>query len=373
MSSTKPQPILSLKDLRVTFPVNGVETPAVDGVSLDLYPGKILGLVGESGCGKTLTALSLLKLIEEPGKITHGSAHYYSQAARQNAAPPNNATVSEETDPVGIIKPGDEDTASIKDPTQNQITATTGEDLFQLDDVSIREIRGHKIAMIFQEPMTSLNPVFTVGNQITEAILLHQDVSAAEAKNQAIEMLAKVRIPDPEKRILDYPHQLSGGMRQRVMIAMALSCRPDILIADEPTTALDVTIQAQILQLMQELIDEMQMSVLLITHDLGVVAQVCDEVKVMYAGMVVEEAPVKRLFAKPKHPYTQGLLNSIPELFTSTEGKLATIDGLVPPLGTWPQGCRFADRCTRATMSCDAALPTAKYVGEDQWVRCLNY
>lgn len=373
MQTPLQKPILSLRDLKITFPVNGVATPAVDTVSLDLYPGKVLGLVGESGCGKTITALSLLKLIEEPGKIAGGSAYYYGRthSAKDNTSLENTTPppLTEETDPVGITVPGEEDTASIHSPE----TIETGLNLFELEDAAMRKIRGHKIAMIFQEPMTSLNPVFTVGNQITEAILLHQNVSSAEAKNLAIESLAKVNIPDPEKRIHDYPHQLSGGMRQRVMIAMALSCRPDILIADEPTTALDVTIQAQILHLIQELVDEMQMSVLLITHDLGVVAQICDEIKVMYAGMVVEQAPVGRLFHRPKHPYTRGLLASIPELFEEGNKKLSTIEGLVPPLGSWPQGCRFADRCPRATLACETKLPAEKYVGEGQSLRCLNY
>jgi peptide/nickel transport system ATP-binding protein len=226
--------------------------------------------------------------------------------------------------------------------------------------------------MIFQEPMTSLNPVFTVGYQIQEAIQLHQKAGKSEAKELAVEMLKKVHIPDPHKRIADYPHQMSGGMRQRVMIAMALSCKPDILIADEPTTALDVTIQAQILDLIQELIDEMHMSVILITHDLGVVAQICDHVAVMYSGMIVEHAPVRRLFRRPKHPYTIGLMRSIPQLFRDEGETLYNIPGTVPDLARIPEGCRFADRCPRMVEACREKVPSLRYFGEGQEARCIN-
>ncbi len=324
------QKLLDIQNLRVTFPIGGKEYPAVDGLSFHLNRGETLGIVGESGCGKTVTALSLLRLVESPGKIAEGKAIYYGDS------------------PEGV-------------------------DLLALSEEKMREVRGNKIAMIFQEPMTSLNPVFTVGDQIMEAIQLHQKVGKAEAQNRAIEVLKKVRIPDAERRINDYPHQMSGGMRQRVMIAMALSCQPDILIADEPSTALDVTIQAQILELIQDLIVEMKMSVLLITHDLGVVAQVCDRVMVMYAGMKVEEAPVRRLFHMPKHPYTIGLLQAIPPLFDEKGKELYSIKGTVPDLSHLPEGCRFSDRCPRVVEGCHSKVPLLKYVGEGQEVRCINY
>ncbi len=366
--------ILKVKDLRITFPVGGQEIAAVDGISFSLRQGRVLGLVGESGCGKTLSALSLLRLIDRPGKISGGEALYYGNVPELMGlnSSPTPALEKSDTHPLA----GSESTPKV------DLTASVfgwqekepegGIDLFKLNENEMRKIRGHKIAMIFQEPMTSLNPVFTVGSQIMEAILLHQRVNKSQAKEIAIEMLRKVRIPDPEKRIHDYPHQMSGGMRQRVMIAMALSCQPDILIADEPTTALDVTIQAQILELIRELIEEMHMSVLLITHDLGVVAQICDDVMVMYAGNVVEKAPVKRLFSMPKHPYTVGLLESIPKLFLDHEPRLSTIGGTVPPLGSWPQGCRFSDRCPLVVPGCRVKLPSFRYFGEKQEARCLN-
>jgi peptide/nickel transport system ATP-binding protein len=376
--------ILQVKDLRITFPVNGQEKPAVDGLTFGLEQGEVLGIVGESGCGKTVTALSLLRLIEAPGKIRDGQAYYYGtvegippteknelSAEKKSKTSDYSERDGEDVTPYEDLehKPG-EHTASllIREPEPEG-----GIDLFRLSDDQMRKIRGNKIAMIFQEPMTSLNPVFTVGYQIMEAIMLHQKVGRAEAEKIAIEMLRKVRIPDPEKRIHDYPHQMSGGMRQRVMIAMALSCQPDILIADEPTTALDVTIQAQILELIRELIQEMHMSVILITHDLGVVAQVCDKVLVMYAGMAVEKAPVRRIFRLPKHPYTIGLLESIPKLFDDQAEALHAIAGTVPDLSRLPKGCRFADRCPRAVEACRGRIPKLKYVGEGQEVRCINY
>ncbi len=374
--------ILEVKNLRITFPINGKALPAVDGISFHVDQGKVLGIVGESGCGKTVTALSLLRLIESPGRIAEGQALYYGEieglsppplpALPPRPEPPEGHEHPEATPVDDIILQSlrREPTAEID---SEKIAPEGGIDLFKLDDEKIRQVRGNNIAMIFQEPMTSLNPVFTVGDQIAEAVQLHQKVGKKEAEEIAVEMLRKVRIPDPQKRVRDYPHQLSGGMRQRVMIAMALSCKPEILIADEPTTALDVTIQAQILELIQELIDEMHMSVILITHDLGVVAQVCDEVLVMYAGMIVERAPAKRLFRKPKHPYTIGLLDSIPKLFEDEGERLHTIKGSVPDLSRLPAGCRFAARCPRAVEACRGRMPPTKYVGEGQELRCLNY
>jgi len=369
--------ILEVKDLRITFPIRGKETPAVDGISFSLNQGEVLGIVGESGCGKTVTALSLLRLIDEPGRIASGHAYYFGDipgvTPEKPKPPPDDEnpgkTASDVTERLAKTGRGSDMTASVF--TQN-LVPDGGIDLFKLSESQMRKVRGNKIGMIFQEPMTSLNPVFTVGFQIREAIQLHQKVNKREANELAVEILKKVHIPDPEKRIKDYPHQLSGGMRQRVMIAMALSCQPDILIADEPTTALDVTIQAQILDLIQELIDEMHMSVIMITHDLGVVAQICDEVLVMYSGMIVEQAPAKRLFRRPKHPYTIGLLNSIPPLFEDCPGRLKSIPGTVPDLSHLPEGCRFADRCFREIEACKAKLPSIRYFGEGQEARCIN-
>jgi len=349
--------LLNVKDLKVTFPIDGKEYPAVDGISFSLDQGKVLGIVGESGCGKTVSALSLLQLVDEPGKIASGSALYYGHSPELST--PEEPAKTPESNPDNPEEEGEDLTPA--DFTASLITREMepegGINLLGLSEEEMRKVRGNKIAMIFQEPMTSLNPVFTVGNQIMEAILLHQKVGKKDARDLAIEMLRKVRIPDPEKRIKDYPHQMSGGMRQRVMIAMALSCQPDILIADEPTTALDVTIQAQILELIQELIDEMHMSVILITHDLGVVAQICDDVLVMYSGMVVEQAPAERLFKMPKHPYTIGLVDSIPKLFEKEGEKLHTIAGTVPPLSKTPSGCRFHTRCPLAVDQCKVEEP----------------
>jgi oligopeptide/dipeptide ABC transporter ATP-binding protein len=369
--------ILDVKNLRITFPIQGKPMPAVDGISFHLNQGKVLGIVGESGCGKTVTALSLLRLIEKPGCIESGRALYYGaiDGIAAPPPPPPPAAPAPEEDEASEATPVDEILLQSlrREPTAElnaeKLPDEGGIDLFKLSDEQMRKVRGNNIAMIFQEPMTSLNPVFTVGDQIAEAVQLHQKVGKKQAAEIAVEMLRKVRIPDAEKRVRDYPHQLSGGMRQRVMIAMALSCKPDILIADEPTTALDVTIQAQILDLIQELIDEMHMSVILITHDLGVVAQVCDEVLVMYSGMIVEQAPAKRLFRKPKHPYTIGLLDSIPKLFEDEGELLHTIKGSVPDLSRIPPGCRFAARCPRAIEACRGRIPPVKYVGEGQEVR----
>ncbi|OJW69574.1 MAG: peptide ABC transporter ATP-binding protein [Candidatus Amoebophilus sp. 36-38] len=303
-----PEKILTVEKLVTQFNTEqGVITP-VNGVSFTVYKGKTLGIVGESGSGKSLTALSIMRLIAQPmGNIVSG--HIWLE----------------------------------------------GQDLLQLSTRAMRTIRGNKISMIFQEPMTSLNPVFTVGYQIREAITFHQKVSRKEAENQAIELLTLVGIPAPEKRIHEYPHQLSGGMRQRIMIAMALSSRPAVLIADEPTTALDVTIQAQILDLMAKLQEELEMGIILITHDLGVVAEVCHEVAVMYAGKIIEYAPVEELFKYPKHPYTQGLLASIPSLEMGqgqTHKRLETIKGVVPNLNQLPLGCSFQDRCYKVQQDC---------------------
>jgi oligopeptide/dipeptide ABC transporter ATP-binding protein len=299
------QPLLEVDDLRTVFHTETGVARAVDGVTFAIGEGETLGLVGESGCGKSVTSLSILRLIPEPpGEILAGS-----------------------------------------------VIRFRGRDLLALPRREMRRVRGNEIAMIFQEPMTSLNPVFTVGNQIAEAVRLHRRVSKREAMDRAIEMLRLVGIPAPETRVSDYPHQLSGGQRQRVMIAMALSCDPQLVIADEPTTALDVTIQAQILDLLVELRERLGMALLLITHDLGVVAQVCDRVAVMYAGRIVEQAPVRQIFEDPRHPYTKGLLRAIPQL-GKTADRLMTIPGQVPSALDWPAGCRFRSRCPHAWERC---------------------
>ena len=306
------EPLLRVRDLKTYFVTDrGAGTArAVDGVSFDLHPGETLGIVGESGCGKTVTSLSILRLIPEPP---------------------------------GHIRPG-------------SYIEFEGRNLLTLAPKELRAIRGNRVAMIFQEPMTSLNPVLTIGDQVAEAAIVHQRLSRRAARARAIEMLQQVGIPDPGARVDDYPHQLSGGMRQRVMIAMALICHPQILIADEPTTALDVTIQAQILELLARLQQQLGMAVLLITHDLGVVAGTADRVVVMYAGQVVETAPTPELFARPRHPYTEGLMASIPRLDRPRQ-RLHSIPGSVPAATAWPAGCRFHPRCPFAWEKCRTEEP----------------
>jgi len=304
--------LLDVRNLETSFLLEDGPIRAVDNVSFSVAQGETVALVGESGCGKSVTALSIMRLISPPGRITTGQVLF------------------------------------------------KGTDLLKLREEEMRRIRGNRIAMIFQEPMTSLNPVFTIGDQIAEAIVLHQKKSSKEAIEEAIRMLDKVAIPDARKRVRDYPHQMSGGMRQRVMIAMALSCNPELLIADEPTTALDVTIQAQILDILNRLQEEYRLSVLLITHDMGVVAETCRKVVVMYTGRVVEEAPVRQLFKDPRHPYTRGLLRSIPKPFTDAGDRtrrLATIEGTVPDLTELPAGCKFAPRCSDRFERCEVEPP----------------
>lgn len=303
--------LLEVKNLKTEFKTDDGTFWAVDDISFKVEKGKVLGIVGESGCGKSVTSLSLMRLIQKPGKIVGGEILF------------------------------------------------NGEDLLKISEDKMRHLRGNQIAMIFQEPMTSLNPVFTCGDQIEESIRLHKpELSTQESKNRAIEMLKKVGIPAPEKRYYEYPHQLSGGMRQRVMIAMALSCDPQLLIADEPTTALDVTIQAQILDLMRKMQKDFSAGMILITHDLGVVAEMCDNVVVMYAGKIVEQGTVEDIFYRPQHPYTKGLLNSIPHFETGKRmTRLQTIPGLVPSLLKLPQGCRFQERCTYVQDNCKQQIP----------------
>jgi len=319
--------LLKIEGLHTHFFTEAGTVRAVDGVSLTVRKGETLGIVGESGCGKSVTALSVLRLIPNPpGKIVGGNIFL------------------------------------------------DGRDLLKLPEDEMRKVRGASISMIFQEPMTSLNPVFTVGDQIAEGIRLHQGLSKRESWNKAIEMLRLVRIPDPDRRVKEYPHQMSGGMRQRVMIAMALSCNPQLLIADEPTTALDVTIQAQILELLGQLKSELGMAVMLITHDLGVVADTAARVAVMYAGRVVEEAPVLELFTHPKHPYTQGLLNSIPRIEKSERRpRLQAIPGMVPDMLELPRGCKFQARCSKVFEPCYGEEPQLKEVAPNHRVRCYLY
>ena len=316
--------LLEVAELVTEFRTDRGVVRAVDGVSFDIPRGKTLAVVGESGCGKSVTALSIMRLIPEPpGRIRSGAVRY------------------------------------------------GGKDLLALGEAEMRSIRGNQISMIFQEPMTSLNPVYTVGEQVAEAVRLHQRKSRREAMQAAIEMFRLVGIPAPEERVRNHPHQLSGGMRQRVMIAMALACRPDLLVADEPTTALDVTIQAQILDLLRKLQEELGMSILLITHDLGVVAESCDEVVVMYAGRVVERAVTEDLFAQPRHPYTAGLMRSIPSYRAAgaRPGRLQEIPGMVPSLHELPAGCKFQDRCPAVSERCRAEEPALTRIGASQ-VRC---
>jgi oligopeptide/dipeptide ABC transporter ATP-binding protein len=317
------EPLLSVEGLRVAFGRPGREQVAVDGVGFTLAPGEVIGIVGESGSGKSLTALSILKLVPNPpGRIAAGRIVF------------------------------------------------RGQDLVPLGERAMNEIRGRDIAMIFQEPMTALNPVFTIGDQIAETLRIHEGIDRRAARDRAQELLARVGISNPAQRLDQYPHELSGGMRQRVMIAMALACKPQLLIADEPTTALDVTIQAQILALLRDLQRELGMAVVLITHDLGVIAQVVDRVAVMYAGRIVEEGPVASVFERPSHPYTRLLLESIPSLDHEQE-RLPSIPGMVPGLSQLPQGCRFHPRCPLARPACAELPPPAFQVEEGHRAACI--
>jgi oligopeptide/dipeptide ABC transporter ATP-binding protein len=304
------EPLLRVEGLRTFFHTRAGTVRAVDGVDLSLGEGRTLGLVGESGCGKSVTSLSIMRLIDQPGRVEAGSRIWFD-----------------------------------------------GRDLVTATEDELNEVRGNEISMIFQEPMSSLNPVLKVGDQISEALRLHRRLTASQAMEQTVEMLRLVHIHSPEKRIRDYPHQMSGGMRQRVMIAMALCCEPKLLIADEPTTALDVTIQAQILELMKELRDRLGMAIMLITHDLGVVAEMVDEVAVMYAGRVVEKGPVESVFRSPQHPYTEALLHSIPTLGMRSAQPLKVIRGAVPSPLERPAGCSFANRCDFAFDRCRSEDP----------------
>jgi peptide/nickel transport system ATP-binding protein len=315
--------LLAVKNLRTSFPTGEGVVHAVDNVSFNVRRGEAVALVGESGCGKSVTAMSIMRLVATPGKITAGEIRF------------------------------------------------KGRNLAEIPEREMRNVRGNDIAMVFQEPMTSLNPVFKIGAQVAEAIRIHRKVGKKEAWKQAGDMLELVSIPDPHKRLEDYPHQLSGGMRQRVMIAMALSCDPELLIADEPTTALDVTIQAQIMELLAGLQKKLGLAVLLITHDLGVVAEFCERVVVMYTGRIVEEATVRDLFANPAHPYTRGLLKSLPAVTGGrAEKRLPTIAGMVPSINKLPSGCKFNPRCPDVMDICLGNEPALMVVKEGQSARC---
>ncbi|MGD6777280.1 ABC transporter ATP-binding protein [Sutcliffiella horikoshii] len=326
MKTSKNDNILEVKGLRTSFFTDEGEVKAVDGVDFSIEKGKTLGIVGESGSGKSITSLSILRLLQEPvGRVVGGEV---------------------------IFK---------------------GENLLDKTKKQMMQIRGNNVSMIFQEPMTSLNPTLTCGEQIAESVRIHQKLGRKAAWVKAVDMLRLVGIPSPEKRAKQYPFELSGGMRQRVMIAIALACNPELLIADEPTTALDVTIQAQILDLMKKLQEELGTSLMLITHDLGVVAEMCDKVAVMYCGKVVEYADVQTIFSSPKHPYTVGLLNSVPKHDQDVEGDLSVIDGSVPSPFNLPQGCRFAPRCPHAKDICRNSLPDLKETEDGDQVRCWIY
>ncbi|MFN8790738.1 MAG: ABC transporter ATP-binding protein [Bdellovibrionales bacterium] len=316
-------PTLQVQGLETTFFLKSGPFRAIRGLSYTINPGETLGIVGESGCGKSVTSLAVMRLIEKPGQITGGKVLF------------------------------------------------EGQDLLALPEGQMEDMRGSKIAMIFQEPMTALNPVLTIGQQIDEQILRHEKVSPSEARKRSIEMLSLVGIPSPEERYDNYPHQLSGGMRQRAMIAMALSCRPKLLIADEPTTALDVTIQAQILELIQKLQKQFNMAVQFITHDLGVISELSDRVLVMYGGQVCESAPTQELFRNPQHPYTAALMNSRPHLGNRPH-RLTTIEGTVPAPHAFPKGCPFANRCPRATQECWDEVPPKVQAGPDHLAFCFH-
>jgi peptide/nickel transport system ATP-binding protein len=320
-------PLLQVRDLKVQFFTDDGAVRAVDGISFDIRSGEILGMVGESGCGKSVTALSILRLLSPTGKIVSGEINF------------------------------------------------RGKDLLHSSEREMQQVRGNQISMIFQEPMTSLNPVITVGDQVAESLILHKRMGRKEALAETIRLFESVRISDAATRVKDYPHQMSGGMRQRVMIAMAIACQPALLIADEPTTALDVTIQAQILELLNQLRNEYGLSILLITHALGVVAETADRVIVMYAGRVVEEAPVQELFEHPCHPYTVGLLDSIPkiEIDGQKRDRLKAIEGSVPDLLKLPPGCSFYDRCSDRMDRCTESFPEIVWINPQHRVSCYKF
>lgn len=322
----KNTPLLEVKNLKTHFQTERGKVTAVNGVSFSIQQGEIIGIVGESGCGKSVMSQSILRLLEHTDAVSYDGEVLFE-----------------------------------------------GRNLLDLSLKELRTVRGNDISIIFQDPLTSLNPVYTIGNQITEVLRLHQKLSKKEAKQKAIELLRLTGISAPEQRVNDFPHELSGGMQQRASIAMALACEPKLLIADEPTTALDVTIQAQIIELITELNEKLNMAVLFITHDLGVVSEICTGVKVMYLGQIVEEATTDQLFTGPLHPYTQGLIESIPRMDSDREEKLHVIDGVVPPLSNVPQGCGFSTRCPYADDQCRQQQPPLETFEEGHTVKCWNF
>lgn len=327
MENSTKKKLLNIKGLSVHFDLKGQGVlHAVDGIDLHIYQGEILGLVGESGCGKTVTTLSLLRLIDPPGYISNGQLNW------------------------------------------------EGKDLLNLNHKEMRQVRGKEIAMIFQSPQSSMNPLYSVGSQLVSVIRLHQNISKEEAKKEAVRLLRLVEIPDPDRRMNDYPHQLSGGMCQRIMIAMALSCRPKLLIADEPTASLDVTIQAQIMDLLLEIREKFQMAILLVSHDLGVIAKMCDRILVMYLGRIVETAPAEKLYGSPMHPYTQALLKSVPLPDPAQNSKITKLKGDVPSPMNIPSGCRFRSRCPKVFEPCSKVDPMLRSVnGDGHQAACLLY
>jgi oligopeptide/dipeptide ABC transporter ATP-binding protein len=330
-------PLIEVKGLKTQFFTNRGVVRAVDGVTFDIKPGRTLGVLGESGCGKSVTAFSIMQLVQKPGRIVDGEIFYHRNS-----------------------KGADEEIVNITN--------------FESNSREMRQIRGKEIAMVFQEPMTSLDPVYTIGDQIVEAITYHQGIGKREARERAIDVLDRVRMPQPEQAVDRYPHQLSGGMRQRAVIAMALSCHPSLLIADEPTTALDVTTEAQILKLMNDLQDEFGMAIMYITHDLGVIAEMADEAIVMYLGQIVERADVNTLFYDPKHPYLKALLRSIPKLGKKSDQMLDAISGMVPDPHDIPTGCAFHPRCAAHQAGlCNLRKPSLVDIGEGHLVRCFHY
>lgn len=318
--------LLEVSNLSICFDTDDGTLEAIDNISFDIQAGETVGLVGESGCGKSVTAHAIMRLLPQPmGAISHGSIKF------------------------------------------------NGDDLSSQSLAEMESIRGSAIGMVFQEPMTALNPVQTIGKQISESLILHLNLSIPQALQASIDILQRVGVPSPELRVIEYPHQLSGGMRQRVVIAIALACKPSLLIADEPTTALDVTIQAQILRLIRDLQNEMKMAVLLITHDLGIVAETCDRVLVMYAGRIVESGTITQIFDNPAHPYTQGLLNSIPRLATPSKSRLPVISGQVPSIRDYPTNCRFENRCPHRLARCAESTPEIEQVSHDHQVSCFGW
>ena len=376
--------MLEVDDLRTTFYTDKETIHAVDGVSFSLYPGATTGIVGESGSGKSVTARSIMGLIDDPGRIDGGSVRFrHVPTVRQFAdqyggktTEPSDEQFADQPDGRGVPEPDGDDFVVVTDRSDGEITDGYVE-MTAAPESALRQLRGGGIAMVFQDPLSSLNPVYTVGNQIREALGLHQDLSGQAAREEAIELLEAVGIPDAPRRLGEYPHEFSGGMRQRAVIAMALACDPEVLICDEPTTALDVTIQAQILQLLQRLTDERDLAIMFITHDMGVIAEMSDRVNVMYAGEIVESAPAVSLFDSPAHPYTEGLLGSIPGRQIGAE-RLQTIEGDVPTPTAPASDCRFAPRCPKAFDECtsvhpETVAPEESADPDEHGVSCLLY